>query len=175
MRWQPARVALTASSGGARVRQPAPPARGRSPPMRLYDTLRRSVEPFTAADNHVRLYVCGVTPYDTTHMGHAATMLAFDVLVRYLEHRGVRVTYIQNVTDVDDDIIRRARELGVSWDELGREQTERFLQDMRALNWREPDRYVRATDEIAMMIEINQKLIERGYAYESAGDVYQAV
>src|SRR5262245_14257961 len=101
--------------------------------MRLYDTLRRSVEPFTPADNHVRLYVCGVTPYDTTHMGHAFTYLVFDVLVRYVEHRGRRVTYVQNVTDIDDDILRKAREVGVSWDELGREQTERFLQDMEAL------------------------------------------
>src|SRR5256885_14360361 len=103
--------------------------------MKLFNTLTQSLEEFVPIDdNVVRIYVCGVTPYDTTHLGHAFTYVSFDTLIRYLEFRGRTVNYVQNVTDIDDDVLRKAKELGMAWDELGRRETERFLSDMDALN-----------------------------------------
>jgi L-cysteine:1D-myo-inositol 2-amino-2-deoxy-alpha-D-glucopyranoside ligase len=102
--------------------------------MNLYNSATRSVEPLTVIGNHVGIYVCGVTPYDTTHAGHAFTFLTFDILVRFLRSRGYGVTYVQNVTDIDDDILRKSKELGTTWDELGRSETEKYLNDMRELN-----------------------------------------
>src|SRR5438093_285766 len=144
--------------------------------MKLFNTLTQSLEEFVPIDeNAVRMYVCGITPYDTTHLGHAFTYVAFDTLIRYLEFRGRKVKYVQNVTDVDDDVLRKAKELGMAWDELGRRETERFLSDMDALNVRRPNVYARATQEIPVMIEIIQTLLAQGYAYESAGYVYFSV
>src|SRR5579885_3451055 len=140
--------------------------------MKLFNTLTQSLETFTPIDNTVRIYVCGVTPYDTTHLGHAFTYVSFDTLIRYLEYCGYQVRYVQNVTDIDDDILRKANELGMAWDELGRRETERFLRDMDALNVRRPDVYARATDEIAGIIEIVKGLIDKGYAYVSQGCVF---
>ncbi len=143
--------------------------------MKLFNTLTQSIEDFVPIDTTVRLYVCGVTPYDVTHLGHAFTYMTFDTLIRYLEYTGYKVKYVQNVTDIDDDVLRKAHELGMTWDELGRRETERFLSDMDALNIRRPDVYSRATDEIPYLIEIAQGLIEHGYAYENAGCVYYSV
>jgi L-cysteine:1D-myo-inositol 2-amino-2-deoxy-alpha-D-glucopyranoside ligase len=119
--------------------------------------------------------VCGVTPYDTTHLGHAFTYVSFDTLIRYLEYSGYKVKYVQNVTDIDDDVLRKAGELGVAWDELGRRETERYLRDMDALNVRRPDVYARATDEIPRIIEMVMGLVADGYAYVSDGFVYYDV
>ena len=144
--------------------------------MKLFNTLTQSLEDFKPIDEHiVRIYVCGVTPYDTTHLGHAFTYVSFDTLNRYLEFRGYTVRYVQNVTDIDDDVLRKAKELGMAWDELGRRETERYLNDMDALNVCRPSVYARATDEIPEMIEIIQTLLARGYAYESAGCVFFSV
>jgi cysteinyl-tRNA synthetase len=144
--------------------------------MKLFNTLTQSLEELVPLeDNTVRIYVCGVTPYDTTHLGHAFTYVSFDVLMRYLESRGYNVNYVQNVTDIDDDILRKAREVGMEWDELGRIETERYLSDMDALNVRRPDVYPHATQETPMMIEIIQTLLARGYAYENGGNVYFSV
>jgi L-cysteine:1D-myo-inositol 2-amino-2-deoxy-alpha-D-glucopyranoside ligase len=144
--------------------------------MKLFNTLTQSLETFTPLDgNTVRVYVCGVTPYDTTHLGHAFTYVSFDTLMRYLEYVGYSVRYVQNVTDIDDDVLRKARELGVAWDELGRRETERYLRDMDALNVRRPAVYVRATDEIPRLIEVVQTLVARGYAYVSEGCVFYDV
>ncbi len=87
--------------------------------MYLFNTQSGQTEPFTSPDGTVGIYVCGVTPYDTTHVGHAFTFLTFDILVRYLRFLDYAVTYVQNVTDIDDDILRKAKELGLAWDELG--------------------------------------------------------
>ena len=87
--------------------------------MRLFDTLSGKKEIFTAYNNRVGVYVCGITPYDITHLGHAFTYTYFDVLVRYLRHLGYRVVYVQNLTDIDDDILAKAQELGRNWRELG--------------------------------------------------------
>src|SRR5579875_1414784 len=148
----------------------------RRPLMKLFNTLTQSLEDFVPLeDKLVRMYVCGVTPYDTTHLGHAFTYVSFDTLIRYLEFSGYTVRYVQNVTDIDDDILRKARELNMAWDELGRRETERYLRDMDALNVRRPDVYARATGEIPTMIEVIQALVSRGYAYEREGNIYFSV
>src|SRR5438132_1098817 len=144
--------------------------------MKLFNTLTQSLEEFAPLiDNTVRIYVCGITPYDTTHLGHAFTYVSFDTLIRYLEHLGYNVKYVQNVTDIDDDILRKAREVGMAWDELGRRETERYLKDMDALNVRRPDVYAHASQETPTMIEIIQVLLAKGLAYENAGSVYYSV
>ena len=143
--------------------------------MKLFNTLTQSLEPFTPINNTVSVYVCGITPYDTTHLGHAFLYVSFDALMRYMRSRGYTVKYVQNVTDIDDDVLRKAGELGMAWDELGRRETERFLNDMDALNVRRPDVYAKATEQMDGIIEIVQKLIERGFAYESAGCVFFSV
>src|SRR2546426_3828026 len=98
----------------------------------LYNTLTREKEPLT--ESSVGLYVCGVTPYDTTHLGHAFTYTAFDVLVRYLRFLGRDVTYVRNVTDIDDDILLRAHSRGLDWKELGDREYGKFVDDMNKLN-----------------------------------------
>ena len=143
--------------------------------MQLFNTESGRIERFTPRDGTVGLYVCGVTPYDTTHIGHAFTFLTFDILVRVMRQKGWDVTYVQNVTDIDDDILRKAKEVGLTWKQLGDRETARYLKDMRDLNWLEPDHYVRATDHIPEMLEITQALIDKGHAYESGGNIYFSV
>ena len=118
------------------------------------------------------MYVCGVTPYDTTHLGHARTFLVFDVLARLLEVRGQKLRYAQNVTDIDESILQRAARDKVGWRELGRREERAFLKDMRALDWRKPDVIPHATREIRGMIELAERLQRRGFAYETPGGVY---
>jgi L-cysteine:1D-myo-inositol 2-amino-2-deoxy-alpha-D-glucopyranoside ligase len=143
--------------------------------MQLFNTQSGEIERFTPRDDKVGLYVCGITPYDTTHMGHAFTFLTFDILVRLMRHKGWDVTYVQNVTDIDDDILRKAKEVGLTWKELGERETARYLKDMRDLNALPPDHYVRATDYVADMLQISQELVDKGFAYESGGSVYFSV
>lgn len=140
--------------------------------MLLYNTMSRQKERFEPIGNPVRLYVCGVTPYDTTHIGHARTYVFFDVLQRYLEFLGMPVRYVQNVTDVDDPLFERADQLGVDYRELAEKYTGIFLDDLRALNVRMPTVYPRASDEIPGMIETTTGLLEQGVAYERGGSVY---
>lgn len=143
--------------------------------MKLYNSLSRSLEPFEVENNRVGVYVCGITPYDTTHLGHAFTFLTYDVLVRYLRYKGYEVTYIQNVTDIDDDILRKSRELDVNWEEFGREETNRYLQDMHDLNAIPFDHYTAATQHIPEMLTIIEELLDLGFAYEVNGSVYFSV
>jgi L-cysteine:1D-myo-inositol 2-amino-2-deoxy-alpha-D-glucopyranoside ligase len=140
--------------------------------MQLTSTYGMRKEVFTPRDNHVGIYVCGVTPYDTTHAGHAFTYVSFDVLIRYLRFQGVRVTYVQNVTDIDDDILRKARQVDMTWEELGQAETKKFRDDMDKLNWMPPDYYPLASLEIKNIIRIATGLIQRGFAYEANGSVY---
>ncbi|MGB8645714.1 MAG: cysteine--tRNA ligase [Anaerolineae bacterium] len=140
--------------------------------MKLYNSLTNQVEEFKPQGDYVSVYVCGITPYDTTHLGHASTYCAFDVLIRHLESRGISVRYCQNVTDIDDDIIREGKKRGRTWLDLGNEWTLHFMHDMIALNVRPPDYYPRATDVIPEIVEVVSKLIESGVAYESGGSVY---
>jgi len=143
--------------------------------MMLYNTQSQRLEPFTTPDGKVRVYVCGVTPYDTTHAGHAFTFLTFDVLVRFLRHGGLDVTYVQNVTDIDDDILRKAAEVGMSWRDLADRETARYRNDMRELNALDFDHYVAATAHVAEIIAMVEKLISEGLAYVVNGSVYYAV
>jgi len=143
--------------------------------MKLFNTMTQSKEDFTPAGEVVKVYVCGVTPYDTTHLGHAFVYASFDTLNRYLEYRGCRVRYVQNVTDIDDDILRKAPQVGLTWDELGRQETARFLEDLQALNVRLPDVYAKATEETPKMIELIEKLLAGGHAYVREGNVYFSV
>jgi len=140
--------------------------------MQIYDTLSQSLLPLTVEEKPVTVYVCGITPYDTTHLGHAFTYTALDVLIRYLEFQGHRVRYVQNVTDIDDDILRKADEVGENWMELGNRWTARFIRDMAALNVRPPDRFPRATRAMPHIIETVQQLIDAGLGYVSGGSVY---
>lgn len=140
--------------------------------MKLYNALTENIETFVPQKDPATIYVCGITPYDTTHLGHAFTYAAFDILIRYLEFKGYSVRYVQNVTDIDDDILRKANEVGEDWQTLGNRWTAHFIQDMQALNVRPPDAYPRATDVIPGIIESVQKLLEKNVAYESGGNVY---
>ncbi len=141
--------------------------------MKLYNTLSGRVEEFVPADaNEVKMYVCGVTPYSSTHVGHALSYVVFDTLRRYLEYKGYNVRHIQNFTDVDDKIIQRAQESGVSEDELVEEFIGDYFQTMDALNIQRASEYPRATREIPRILEAIAGLIDRGHAYPAAGDVY---
>jgi cysteinyl-tRNA synthetase len=140
--------------------------------MQLYNTLSRRLEPFTPTGPTVGIYVCGVTPYDTTHLGHARCYVVFDLLQRYLRYRGHDVRYIQNITDVDDDVLRKAREVGLPYLELGNRNLAIFRNDMEALNVLPPAVWPRATAEVPAMLEIVEALVARGLAYERDGNVY---
>src|SRR3990170_6886802 len=120
------------------------------------------------------MYVCGVTPYDTTHLGHARTFLVFDVLVRLLEARGARVRYAQNVTDIDESILQRAARDRIGWRELGQREERAFKDDMRRLGWRAPDVMPHATREIPAMQRMIATLLRRRAAYPLDGSVYFA-
>src|ERR1700719_88232 len=140
--------------------------------MRLRNTETGLVQPLEPAYSPVRVYVCGITPYDTTHLGHAFTFATFDVLVRALRAAGHGVRYVQNVTDVDDDIIRRARELGTTWDRLAATETALYEADMAALNVRPPDVFPRASQTIPKIINLVRRLEAQGHAYQREGNVY---
>ncbi len=141
--------------------------------MKLYDTLSGEKREFRPLDGRtVKMYVCGVTPYDTTHIGHAMTYLTFDVLNRYCQYLGWRVRYVQNVTDIDDDILKRANRDNEEWDLLGDRHTKQLVEDLSALNCLWPQAYPRASEETEKIIEITSALVADGYAYESQGNVY---
>ncbi|MCB0191172.1 MAG: cysteine--tRNA ligase [Anaerolineae bacterium] len=140
--------------------------------MKLYNALSQSIENFTPGNDAVSIYVCGITPYDTTHLGHAFTYTTFDVLIRYLEYKQHDVKYVQNVTDIDDDILRKAKEVEGDWLDVGNRWTRHFIEDLQTLNLRPPEYFPRATEVIAPMIAIVEELIEKGVAYESGGSVY---
>lgn len=143
--------------------------------MKLYNEKTGKLEVFEPLRDPATIYVCGITPYDTTHLGHAFTYLSFDVLIRYWEYLGYAVRYVQNVTDIDDDILRKARETGTDWWSLGNRWTRHFIEDLTALNVRPPDVYPRATDVIPDMFGDIQSLIDKGHAYAADGNVYFSV
>ena len=139
--------------------------------MRLYDTARQAVVPFEPPAV-VRMYVCGITPYDSTHLGHAATYLTYDLLIRRLEELGHDVRYVRNVTDVDDSLLPKARELGVPYLELAASEMARFHSDLAALETRTPIAEPRATEAIELIVDLVSKLIDGGHAYVVDGTVY---
>jgi len=141
-----------------------PAVPGEAAPLRLHDTASgRTSE--AAADRVARMYVCGITPYDTTHLGHAATYLTFDLVYRLLLDAGHEVHYVQNTTDVDDPLFERAERDGVDWKELGDRETDLFREDMETLRVLPPRDYVAATETIDEVVEMVGELLERGTAY----------
>jgi cysteinyl-tRNA synthetase len=142
--------------------------------MQLYNTATRRKEDFTPlADNHVRMYVCGITAYDYCHIGHARSAVVFDVLVRQLRHLGMKVTFVRNFTDIDDKIINRANELGEDPGHLAERFIQAFYEDMDRLNILRADLEPKATEHITEMHAVTQELIAKGHAYATpSGDVY---
>ncbi len=143
--------------------------------MRLYNTLTKKVEELTSPTGTVRMYVCGPTVYDLIHIGNARPFIVFDALRRVLEARGLRVVYVQNVTDVDDKIIRRAQEEGRDPAELALHYTQEYFADLERLGVRPPTYSPPATVFIPKMVELIQKLLDKGHAYVVDGDVYFSV
>ena len=170
--WRPI---LSAPSSPARISPDR--FRIRSVTLRLHDARRGGLHPFepVAGNDRVGLYVCGVTPYDTGHLGHAFTYVSFDVLHRYLEYLGHDVVYVQNLTDVDDDMLRKARETGEDYLELGNRHVATFMSEMASLNWLPPDHYPRATEHIGDMVSLIERLLANGLAYAAEGNVYFSV
>jgi cysteinyl-tRNA synthetase len=143
--------------------------------MRIYSTLSRQKEEFEPISDPVRMYVCGITPYSTSHIGHAMSYIVFDVIRRYLEYRGYRVKHVQNFTDIDDKIIARANQQGVPASELAEKYIAEFFEDMDRLNIKRADVYPRATGEVEGIINLVSGLVDKGYAYAKKGDVYYRI
>jgi cysteinyl-tRNA synthetase len=142
----------------------------------LYNTLTRKKEPFEPLQKgKVGIYVCGVTVYDQSHLGHAKSAINFDVIVRYLRHKGYEVKHVTNFTDVDDKIIKRANELGVEPLKLSQNMIDEYFRDMDALKIRRASIYPRASETMSDIIQMVKGLIDKGYAYESQGSVYFSV
>jgi L-cysteine:1D-myo-inositol 2-amino-2-deoxy-alpha-D-glucopyranoside ligase len=157
------------------VEVPRLPAPASPLELRVHDSSRNALVPVTPRDGIARLYVCGITPYDATHLGHAATYLAFDTLVRVWRDQGHEVRYVQNVTDIDDPLLERAARDGVRWEDVAERETELFRSDMTALRVLPPTWYVgavEAMDEIAAMVGRLQAL---GATYSVDGDLYFSV
>lgn len=165
------------------TRWPAPPLSelpGRGPGVRVWDTSRRALGEAVAGPT-ARMYVCGITPYDATHLGHAATYVGFDLLNRAWRDAGLQVRYVQNVTDVDDPLLERAQAIGVDWHRLASEQTQLFADDMAALRVVPPEQYLGVVDTLPLVVAAVERLLATGHAYavpggdgEADGDVYFA-
>ena len=144
--------------------------------LKIYNTLTRKKETFTPVEpNRVKIYVCGPTVYDSCHIGHARSVVVFDVIVRYFRAIGYEVTYVRNFTDIDDKIIQRANELGVSTKALSDKYIDEFYRDMDALKVALPTEEPRATEHISEIIQVIARLFDAGLAYEAGGDVFYSV
>jgi len=139
--------------------------------VRLYDTSRREIVDFTPGDD-VKMYVCGVTPYDATHLGHAFTFVAYDILIRRLLDTGRSVKCVRNVTDVDDPLFAKARELGIHYLDLAAREEQRLEDDLRAMNFIPMYSTPRASSAISDIRGFIGMVLDRGYAYEAGGSVY---
>ena len=144
------------------------------PEVALHDTSTNALVT-TRPDGPARMYVCGITPYDATHIGHAATYVAFDLLLRAWRNAGHEVSYVQNVTDVDDPLLERATKVGVDWVELAERETELFRQDMTALRVVPPAHYVGAVESISLVVELIARLQAAGAVYQVEDDLYFSV
>ena len=140
--------------------------------MKVYNTLTGQKEEFQPQGDEVKMYVCGINPYSDCHIGHAMSYIVFDVVRRYLQFRGYKVRHVQNITDIEDNIIERANKLGIPVRELTEKYTERYFEDIDALNIIRADVYPRATEEIPKMLEVIGGLVDKGYAYPVEGSVY---
>lgn len=141
--------------------------------MKLYNTMTNKIEEFkTIEENKVKMYVCGPTVYNYIHLGNARPIVVFDTLARYFEHKGMEVEFVQNFTDVDDKIINKSIEEGISASEVSEKYIKYFFEDINRLNILESVKRPKVTENMAEIIEIIQKLIDNGFAYEKDGDVY---
>lgn len=141
--------------------------------MKLYNTMTNKIEEFkTIEENKVKMYVCGPTVYNYIHLGNARPIVVFDTLARYFEHKGMEVNYVQNFTDVDDKIINKSMEEGTSASEVSEKYIKYFFEDISKLNILESVKRPKVTENMAEIIQIIQKLIDNGFAYEKDGDVY---
>src|SRR5947209_3983175 len=145
--------------------------------LRIHNSLSGKKEEFTPLrPDEVRMYVCGITVYDYIHIGHARMLTVFDLVQRYLRSRGYRVTYVRNITDIDDKIIQRAAEQGEDWQQFAQRFTAAMHEDCATLGLHAPDLEPRATDFIAAIIAMTRTLIEKGFAYLAGnGDVMYSV
>jgi cysteinyl-tRNA synthetase len=142
----------------------------------IYNTLTHRKEPFTALEpGKVMMYCCGVTVYDDCHLGHARSYMGWDVVRRYLQWRGYQVRYVQNFTDIDDKILNRAKAEGSSMQSIADRYIAAYFEDIRRLNILDADEYPRVTEHIPAIHDLIQALVEKGYAYAVAGDVYYNV
>jgi cysteinyl-tRNA synthetase len=148
--------------------------------MRLYNTLSGQVEEFVPRDDEVKMYVCGITPYSESHLGHTRAYVVFDVLRRYLEYKGLRVKHVQNYTDIDDKLIARSQREGLPMSEVAERYIREFERDTAELNIKPAHVYPRATEEIPGIVSMIEGLVEKGFAYpgplrDGAKDVYYRV
>jgi L-cysteine:1D-myo-inositol 2-amino-2-deoxy-alpha-D-glucopyranoside ligase len=135
------------------------------PPLQAFDTATRQLMPIGPDTGTARMYVCGITPYDATHIGHANTYIAFDLLHRVWRDRGLEVNYVQNVTDIDDPLLERATAIGIDWAALAEQQTQLFREDMAALNVLPPQHYVGAVESMPLIVDLIEHLRERQAVY----------
>src|SRR6478735_8385290 len=163
--------AWTSPDGGSG----ALPAGVRGPEVRIFDTSTQRVREVMPTEGAARMYVCGITPYDATHLGHAATYVAFDLVNRAWRAAGHPVTYVQNVTDVDDPLLERATATGEDWRELAERETQLFRDDMTALSVIPPEHYIGAVESIPLIVDLIERLRGRGTVYEVDGDLYFSV
>ncbi len=141
--------------------------------MRIHNTMTGKKEEFVpVTPGQVLMYVCGITVYDHCHIGHARSAIVFDVMRRYLKYKGFNVTYIKNFTDIDDKIINRAKQEGITWDEVAQKYIDEYYKDMESLDVEKADVEPKATGHIREIIDIVKGLIDKEYAYEVQGDVY---
>ena len=144
---------------------PSLPKPSAVPPLQAIDTATQQVVPIGPDTGTARIYVCGITPYDATHIGHANTYIAFDLLHRVWHDRGLEVNYVQNVTDIDDPLLERAADNGIDWAELAEQQTQLFREDMAALNVLPPQHYVGAVESMPLIVDLIEELRRRQAVY----------
>jgi L-cysteine:1D-myo-inositol 2-amino-2-deoxy-alpha-D-glucopyranoside ligase len=147
---------------------------GPAPTVTVFDTASGSLRE-THPGETARLYVCGITPYDATHIGHAATYVGFDLLIRAWRDAGHTVHYVQNVTDVDDPLLERADATGTDWEKLAEQETDLFREDMTALRVLAPDEYIGAVESIPLDVDLIRRLQDDGHVYNVDGDLYYDV
>ena len=144
---------------------PSLPQSPAAPPLQAFDTATQQVVPIGPNTGSARMYVCGITPYDATHIGHLNTYVAFDLVHRVWRDRGLEVNYVQNVTDIDDPLLERAADLGIDWAALAEEETQLYREDMAALNVLPPQHYVGAVESMPLIVDLIEQLRQRQAVY----------
>ena len=146
------------------------------PKITTFNTLTRQKEQIVPHDgNKIRMYACGPTVYDSAHLGHARSAVSFDIVQRFLRHAGYDVTFVRNFTDVDDKIIQRANELGVSSKEISEKYIKEYKDDMESVGVQTPDVEPKVTEHIDQIISMIEKILEKGHAYQVGNDVFFSV